>query len=90
MTRYSNLGLTFKHTAKWSIIAGLASFALVGCSQAQPPEAKVEPSKPAQPTLVSTKQDSQTLENLQKAYNGVSNAQVMYLAFADKAQQEAY
>ena len=90
MTRYSNFGLTVKRTTKWSIVASLAAISLVGCSQAQPPEAKVESSKPARPTLVSAKQNSQTLENLQKAYNGESNAHVMYLAFADKAQAEGY
>ncbi len=91
MNRYSSLGLTLKKTAKLSsIIAGLLAVTLIGCSQAQPPEAKVEPSKPAQSTLVSAKQNSQTLENLQKAYNGESNAHVMYLAFADQATKEGY
>lgn len=90
MTLVSNLGLTFKKTKKWSIVASLAALALVGCSQAQPPEAKVESSKPVKSSLVSAKQNSQTLENLQKAYNGESNAHVMYLAFADKAQEEGY
>lgn len=90
MNRYSSLGLTLKKTKRWSIVASLAALALVGCSQAQPPEAKVEPSKPVQPSLVSAKQNSPTLENLQKAYNGESNAHVMYLAFADKADEEGY
>lgn len=90
MSRDLSSGLTIRKTAKWSIWATLASLALVGCSQAQIPEAKVESSTPAQATIVSAKQNSQTLENLQKAYNGESNAHVMYLAFADKAEKEGY
>lgn len=90
MTRYSNFGLTVKQARKWYFIAGLTAIALVGCSQAQLPEAKVEPTKPSEASLVSAKQNSQTLENLQKAYNGESNAHVMYLAFADKAEEEGY
>jgi rubrerythrin len=85
MTRYANFGLTFTKAGKWYIAAGLVALTLVGCSQAQ--EAKVEPSKA---TLTSAKQDTQSLENLQKAYNGESNAHVMYLAFADKAEEEGY
>lgn len=87
MNRHSSLGLALQKTGILSIIAGLV---LVGCNQAQPPEARVEPSKPTPNTLVSAKQDSQTLENLQKAYNGEANAYVMYLAFADKAEAEGY
>ncbi|HEY9659348.1 MAG TPA: rubrerythrin family protein, partial [Allocoleopsis sp.] len=37
-----------------------------------------------------TQAESPTLKNLQAAYNGESNAHVMYLAFADKADQEGY
>ena len=33
---------------------------------------------------------STTLENLQAAFNGESNAHARYLAFADKADQEGY
>jgi rubrerythrin len=33
---------------------------------------------------------TKTLDNLQAAYNGESNAHARYLAFADKAQQEGY
>ncbi len=90
MTRYSNFGLAGKKAGKWSIVASLAAIALVGCSQAQLPEARVEPSTTVKAKLVSAKQNSQTLENLQKAYNGESNAHVMYLAFADKAEEEGY
>ncbi|RMF22510.1 MAG: rubrerythrin [Cyanobacteria bacterium J083] len=90
MNRDLSLGLTISKTAKWSIFATLASLALVGCSKAQIPEAKVESDIPAQTTSVSAKQNSQTLENLQKAYNGESNAHVMYLAFAKKAEEEGY
>jgi rubrerythrin len=87
MTRHSNFGLTVKKAEKWYVVGGLAVLTLVGCSQAQPPEAKVEHSKA---TLVSAKQNTQSLENLQKAYNGESNAHVMYLAFADQAEEEGY
>lgn len=90
MNRDLSLDLTIHKAAKWSIFVTLASLTLVGCSKAQISEAKVESSKPAQATLVSAKQNSPTLENLQKAYNGESNAHVMYLAFADKAEEEGY
>lgn len=86
----SDLNLTLKKTRKWAIIASFATLVLVGCSQAKSPEANVKSSKPAKSTLVSTKQNSPTLENLQKAYNGESNANVMYLEFAKKADEEGY
>jgi rubrerythrin len=66
----------------------MATISLVSCSQPQIPEAKVESSTPE--TQVASPQDSPTLENLQKAYNGESNAHVMYLAFAKKADEEGY
>jgi rubrerythrin len=87
MNRYSNFDLTVKKAEKWCFAAGLVVLTLGGCSQAQAPEAKVEASKA---TLTSAKQETQSLENLQKAYNGESNAHVMYLAFADKAEEEGY
>jgi rubrerythrin len=37
-----------------------------------------------------TKAAGTTLENLQEAYNGESNARVRYLAFAEKADEEGY
>jgi rubrerythrin len=39
---------------------------------------------------VATAATSKTLENLQTAYNGESNAHARYLAFAEKADQEQY
>jgi rubrerythrin len=73
---------------------------LFGCTETQPPIAKVEPSpvKPAA-TKAESKADSSpttaeaespTVKNLQAAYNGESNANVTYLAFAAKADQEGY
>ena len=90
MTRYANFGLTVNKARKSSIIFSLVAISLVGCSRAKLPEAKVESSQSAESTLISTKKNSQTLENLQKAYNGESNAYIMYLAFADKAEEEGY
>ncbi len=39
---------------------------------------------------VHAEQQSKTLENLQAAYNGESNAQAKYLAYAQKADEEGY
>ncbi|GAB4239260.1 MAG: hypothetical protein Kow0049_26470 [Stanieria sp.] len=73
-----------------AILTILATLSLVSCGQSQTktPEAKVESSTPVK--QVSTTQNSPTLENLEKAYNGESNAHVMYLAFAKKADEEGY
>lgn len=83
-----NLRSIVKKMGTLAILTTLAVPSLVGCSQAPTPEAKVEPSTPAK--QVSTKEESPTLENLEKAYNGESNAHVMYLAFAKKADEEGY
>lgn len=79
---------TVKKSGALSIITLLATLSLASCTQPQTPEAQVESSTPAK--QVSTTQESPTLKNLQKAYNGESNAHVMYLAFADKADKEGY
>jgi len=86
MIRIRQLNILSKKTAILTSIAVLGTLSLFGCKQSQPPIAKVEPSSPppaAQP-------ESPTLKNLQSAYNGESNAHVMYLAFAEKADQEGY
>jgi rubrerythrin len=73
------------------ILLSLAAFggiSLSSCSRSQPPTATVEPSSPAV-QQVSTS-ESPTLKNLQAAYNGESNAHVMYLDFAKKADEEGY
>ncbi|MEG4346099.1 rubrerythrin family protein [Microcoleus sp. A003_D6] len=44
----------------------------------------------AKPTQKIAQAQSPTLKNLQAAYNGESNANVRYLAFAKKAQEEGY
>lgn len=50
------------------------------------------PSTIAKPTpqVAQAKPENPTLKNLQEAYNGESNANVMYLAYAKKADQEGY
>jgi len=85
-----------KKTAIFASLVLLGSVSLVGCNQNQPPVAEVEPSPVAQtqttqaPTQAPTEAETPTLKNLQSAYNGESNANVMYLAFAEKADQEGY
>ncbi len=67
----------------------LGILGLNGCSS-KTPVASVEPSVPAVATQVNTKPESTTVKNLISAYNGESNANVMYLAFAQKADGEGY
>ncbi len=83
-----NLPSNLKKTGTVAIVTILATLSLVSCGQSKTPQANVEPSTPAK--QVSTTQSSPTLENLQKAYNGESNAHVMYLEFAKKADEEGY
>lgn len=58
---------------------------LAGCSSVNSPE--IATSVQAAPAAVPA---STTLENLQAAYNGESNANAKYLAFAKKADEEGY
>jgi rubrerythrin len=83
-----NLRPNLKKTTTFSILTILATLSLVGCTSPKTPSAQVEPS--TSETEVSSQVNSPTLENLQKAYNGESNAHVMYLAFAKKADEEGY
>ena len=79
-----------KKTAVLACLAVLGTASIFGCSPSQPPVAKVE-TPPTQPPAQPVAQaESPTLKNLQAAYNGESNAHVMYLSFADKADQEGY
>ncbi|HBW57777.1 MAG TPA: rubrerythrin [Oscillatoriales bacterium UBA8482] len=79
-----------KKTAVLASLAVLGTVSLFGCGPSQPPVAKVE-APPAQPPAQPVAQaESPTLKNMQAAYNGESNAHVMYLGFADKADQEGY
>lgn len=72
--------------------ATLGAFSLVGCNQSQTPVANVDSPAPTQSATspTSAANESPTLQNLQKAYNGESNAHVMYLAFSKKADEEGY
>ncbi len=47
-------------------------------------------SKLEQPVVKIAMEESETLKNLQEAYNGESNAHVRYLAYAEKADKEGY
>jgi rubrerythrin len=68
----------------------LGILTLGGCTQ-QPPSALIQPTQSSQQTQpIANKPDSATLNNLQEAYNGESNAHVRYLAFAKKADEEGY
>ncbi|WP_107670750.1 rubrerythrin family protein [Cyanothece sp. BG0011] len=88
MFRSFNLSSPLQKTTTFSVLSILATLSLVGCTSPKTPEAQVEPS--TSQTQVSTQTNSPTLENLQKAYNGESNAHVMYVAFAKKADEEGY
>ena len=61
------------------LVIGLAFVWLVACSKT--PTSQVTT---AQPTA------TKTLDNLQTAFNGESNAKARYLAFAEKAEAEGY
>jgi rubrerythrin len=73
-------------------ISGATALSIVGLNGCSPktPVAIVEPSAPTVATQVNTKPESTTVKNLISAYNGESNAHVMYLAFAQKADGEGY
>lgn len=89
----SSLNLNLRSIIKKSgalAILTLATLSLVSCGQSKTPEAKVESPTPVKQVSNVQNSDSPTLENLQKAYNGESNAHVMYLAFAKKADEEDY
>ncbi|OKH21601.1 rubrerythrin [Hydrococcus rivularis NIES-593] len=76
-----------KKTAIFTSAAALGMLALVGCAPTTP-SAKVEPTQPEEQPA--TKAQSPTLKNLEMAYNGESNAHVMYLDYAKKADEEGY
>lgn len=59
-------------------------------SSAKPLSVIIEPSSMILAQGQKPPKDSATLKNLQTAYNGESNANVMYLAYAKKADQEGY
>jgi len=74
----------------------VSAITLASCGKSAPSASVVpEPAaqgQSAQPVVsnVSSKAEPTTIENLQAAYNGESNAHVMYLAFAEKANAEGY
>jgi rubrerythrin len=88
MNSLFNIRSIFYKTAILTSIATLGLLSLASCSQSKVPEANLD--SPASARLVTAKTESPTLKNLQKAYNGESNAHVMYQAFANKADQEGY
>lgn len=82
-----NRNLTQKTVSLISVTAiGLIS--VVGCT----PQAPIATTDPVEQTEVANNSatESATLNNLQVAYNGESNAHVRYLAFAEKAEAEGY
>lgn len=87
-----SLSATIPDISKNAVIllsfAACGGISLTSCSRSQPPSARVETSSPTV-QQVSTS-ESPTLKNLQAAYNGESNAHVMYLDFAKKADEEGY
>ncbi|MCU0538189.1 MAG: rubrerythrin family protein [Hydrococcus sp. Prado102] len=77
-----------KKTAVLLSLATLGVISLTSCATTQPPSAEVKSS--SSPAQQASTTESPTLKNLQTAYNGESNAHVMYLAFAKKADEEGY
>ncbi|MEA5554576.1 rubrerythrin family protein [Anabaena cylindrica UHCC 0172] len=79
---------------KTGSVFGATALSILGLNACTPqtPVAIVEPSAPVvQPdTQANTTPESTTVKNLISAYNGESNAHVMYLAFAQKADGEGY
>lgn len=59
-----------------------------GCSAGPNAEISADP-YPGMPTTQDYERQS-TLENMQAAFNGESNAQAKYLAFAEKAEEDGY
>lgn len=88
MNSLFNIRSVFYKTAILTSLATLGVLSLTSCSQSKVSEANVD--SPTPPRLVATNTESPTLQNLQKAYNGESNAHVMYQAFAKKADEEGY
>lgn len=72
-------------------LISISILGLNGCTQ-KTPVAIIEPSPSAVQSAIqaNTTAESTTLKNLISAYNGESNAHVMYLAFAKKADEEGY
>ncbi|EAW33858.1 rubrerythrin family protein [Lyngbya sp. PCC 8106] len=87
--------MIFRYFNRQSFVAVVAVslVSLFGCSQQQP-SATIEPSPDTATTVASETKaadpQAETLKNLQAAYNGESNAHVMYLEFSEKADEEGY
>lgn len=82
-----------KHTKRILFTAGFFMLALTVCVYAE--ETKIQESAPAaSQDMVEVAQvvpvRNTTLDNLQEAFNGESNANARYLAFAKKADEEGY
>jgi len=88
MVRFSNRHFLSLKTAALVSTATVGTLFVVGCGQINTPTATLE--SPASSLQQGTQAQSPTLKNLQAAYNGESNAHVMYLAFAKKANEEGY
>jgi rubrerythrin len=66
------------------VVVGMSSYS------ANPPSVTVTSSTQTIAQASTPKPESPTLKNLQSAYNGESNASVMYSAYAKKADEEGY
>jgi rubrerythrin len=67
-------------------VAVTLAFGAIGCSTAE----KTTATNSAAPKPAATTDGAKTLENLQTAFNGESNANAKYLAFSKKADEEGY
>lgn len=78
--------LTIPKTALFASILGLfvSGLLLVGCTNRGPTPGDLAA------TRIASVQPTQTLNNLQAAFDGESNAEARYLAFATKAEGEGY
>ena len=72
-----------------TLILAVATFVVVGVLSGCTAGTTTEITSAAQPGAAS-ESNAKTLENLQAAYNGESNANARYLAFARKADEEGY
>ena len=80
-----NTKTTFRLLLSFLALAALTSTLwLMGCSKSSAPKEQ------ANPQSASVVQPTETLKNLQTAYNGESNARARYLAFAQKADTDGY
>lgn len=87
MSIYCQMRPLAKKTISLISVSAIGLITLIGNAEKQ----AIAITAPGEKTEVANNRaESQTLKNLQEAYNGESNAHVRYLAFAQKASAEGY